>query len=236
MDNNLIKYFDYGSVNISGVILSHLKQLGLNATETVVLIELYYFNSKGNLFPEPQKIADATGFNLSDVFDSIHQLVAKKIIAIVDSSSHSAEYSFKPLVQKINQLLSNQTTKTVEVDASESQQEESLSERQTLFNDFTQEFGRPLSPIELETISDWLTDDHYSTKIVKLALREAVLKQVYSLKYIDRILISWKKQNITTAAQVEAQRDSFEQQRSGNKGNVKPKDLPKIPIFKIKKQ
>ena len=46
-----------------------------------------------------------------------------------------------------------------------------------IFNNFTQEFGRPLSPIELETINDWLTIDKYSTKIVKLALREAVLKE-----------------------------------------------------------
>lgn len=235
MDNSLIKYLEYGSVNISGAILANLKQFGLTATETVVLIELFYLKDQGNPFPEPQIIADATGFDTSLIFDTIHQLVAKQFIAIVDGSKNATEYSFKPLNQKLNQLLNQQPNTKIDVvnDSHESKQTE-LTQRQTLFNDFTQEFGRPLSPIELETISNWLNVDKYSTKIVKLALREAVLKQVYSLKYIDRILIAWKKQNITTAAQVEAQREQYEQQKGGS--NRQPTELPKIPIFKIKKQ
>ncbi|WP_395318425.1 DnaD domain-containing protein [Fructilactobacillus frigidiflavus] len=235
MDSSLIKYLEYGSVNISGVLLTNLKQFGLTATETVILIELFYLKEQGNPFPEPQLIADATGFETSLVFDTIHQLVSKQFIAIVDGSKTATEYSFKPLHQKINQILQQQPTTKVEVDDNQKEShQETLTKRQTLFNDFTQEFGRPLSPIELETINSWLTVDKYSTKIVKLALREAVLKQVYSLKYIDRILIAWKKQNITTAAQVEAQHANYEQQKNGS--NQQPAELPKIPIFKIKKQ
>ena len=37
-------------------------------------------------------------------------------------------------------------------------------------------------------IGQWLNTDHYSPELIRLALREAVLNQAYSLKYIDRIL------------------------------------------------
>ncbi len=36
-------------------------------------------------------------------------------------------------------------------------------------------------------IGQWLNTDHYSPELIRLALREAVLNQAYSLKYIDRI-------------------------------------------------
>ncbi|CAJ1183974.1 DnaD domain-containing protein [Fructilactobacillus sanfranciscensis] len=235
MDNNLIKYLDYGSVNISGAILANINNLGLTATESVILIELSYLKTRGINFPEPQMIVDMTGFDTKLVFDTIHRLVKKRFVAITSGKENVDEYSFTPLNQKINQLLEQHPDSKIEVtDSIKDTEEESLSNRQELFNNFTQEFGRPLSPIELETINDWLTIDKYSTKIVKLALREAVLKQVYSLKYIDRILISWKKQNITTVAQVEEQRKNYEQQK--NNSNNQSTDLPKIPIFKIKKE
>ena len=47
-------------------------------------------------------------------------------------------------------------------------------------NSFTKalkKFGRPLSPIELEMIGQWLNTDHYSPELIRLALREAVLNQ-----------------------------------------------------------
>ena len=39
-------------------------------------------------------------------------------------------------------------------------------------------------------IGQWLNTDHYSPELIRLALREAVLNQAYSLKYIDRILLA----------------------------------------------
>src|SRR5699024_10925191 len=65
------------------------------------------------------------------------------------------------------------------------------------------EFGRPLSPIEIETLVAWIENDKYSPELIQLALREAVLSQAYNFKYIDRILLNWEKKNIRTKEQVE---------------------------------
>ncbi|HAJ54872.1 MAG TPA: DNA replication protein DnaD, partial [Lactobacillus sp.] len=73
-----------------------------------------------------------------------------------------------------------------------------------VFNQIEIEFGRPLSPIEQETIRDWLTTDHYLPEVILLALREAVLNSAYSLKYMDRILLNWERRHLKTAQQVQA--------------------------------
>lgn len=80
-----------------------------------------------------------------------------------------------------------------------------------LYQLFEKEFGRILSPIENETIGAWIAVDHYELDIIQLALREAVLNQAYSLKYIDRILLSWERKNIKTKEQVLSQQQKRKQ-------------------------
>ena len=62
-----------------------------------------------------------------------------------------------------------------------------------IFSLFEQEFGRFLSPMECESITMWLDDDGHSVEIIRAALKEAVLAQKISLRYIDRILLNGKR-------------------------------------------
>ena len=102
-----------------------------------------------------------------------------------------------------------------------------------LYQGFEKEFGRPLSPIELEMIGQWLNTDHYSPELIRLALREAVLNQAYSLKYIDRILLAWERKNITTKEQVAAdqkkRKDSMIQNEIEQQGQTQ-ESLPKVTL------
>lgn len=71
-----------------------------------------------------------------------------------------------------------------------------------VFNVIEIEFGRPLLPIEQETIADWLTTDVYCCEVILLACCEAVLKLAYLLKYMDRICLNWERRHLKTAQQV----------------------------------
>ncbi|WP_107838940.1 DnaD domain-containing protein [Metasolibacillus meyeri] len=79
---------------------------------------------------------------------------------------------------------------------------------------FEQEFGRLLSPMELTNISNWLDEDHHSPELIKAALREAVIGGKLSLRYIDTILLNWKKQNITTPKQAAQHAEQFRKRTS----------------------
>lgn len=54
------------------------------------------------------------------------------------------------------------------------------------------EFGRTLSSTEIEFINSW----EYEPEIIKLAIKETVLNQVYNVKYSDKILYEWEKANL----------------------------------------
>ena len=84
--------------------------------------------------------------------------------------------------------------------------------KQEVYKNIEVEFGRLLTPMELQTIDSWLNTENYSPELIVLALREAVLNQVYSLKYIDKILLSWEKQNIKTSADVQRSRQQRRQE------------------------
>src|SRR5690606_14991388 len=99
----------------------------------------------------------------------------------------SEAYSLEPLWEKLF--------------TPEKKQEVESSDEGTLFILFEQEFGRPLSPFEIETISVWLDEDQLSPALIKAALREAVLMAKLNFKYIDRILREWKKKGIHTVEQ-----------------------------------
>ena len=51
--------------------------------------------------------------------------------------------------------------------------------------------------------------DQHSPEIIKAALKEAVLADKVNLRYIDRILIEWKKRNIKTLAQIEKHSEQY---------------------------
>ena len=110
-----------------------------------------------------------------------------------------------------------------------SQKQETATKEQ-VFDSFQKEFGRPLSSIEFEEIRRWMEEDGYSPEIILLALKEAVLSQAYNFKYIDRILISWEKQNVHSAMDVQRVKDQREEKktnRNKKKGNA---NRPKIPL------
>ena len=60
-----------------------------------------------------------------------------------------------------------------------------------IINEFQLEFGRLLSPIEREIINDWKNQGYEDNKI-RDALKQSVFSGALSLRYIGKILETWK--------------------------------------------
>ena len=71
-----------------------------------------------------------------------------------------------------------------------------MPEQKNLFSIFEQEFGRPLSPIEFQQLLDWAAE--YREELILQALTEAVIAGKRNMRYIDRILLNWQKEDIRT--------------------------------------
>ena len=83
-----------------------------------------------------------------------------------------------------------------------------------MFRVFEKEFGRPLSPMEYETISGWIDQDRYPEELILLALKEAVFAGKVHFRYIDRILLEWSRNRVRTPEDVKAYAARF---RSGGR-------------------
>ncbi|MBM7609339.1 DNA replication protein [Lysinibacillus composti] len=209
--NRLRAWTEQGNVSIPQLFLKYYKDLKMTDDEALILIHLLSFHSEGIDFPTPSDLSQRLQINDNEVSMKLQRLMQKGFLEItqgVDANGKLTEkFSIYPLWQRILDQL--------EMTSMSNEKVEQKNEEGEIFSIFEQEFGRLLSPMELETISMWLDTDHHSPAIIKAALKEAVLAGKISLRYIDRILFEWKKKNITSIKQVEKHSEQFHK-------NIKP--------------
>jgi|SRR5690625_2968212 len=191
-------------MTIPNKLLTSYASLGLNETEVLVLLQIYRFIQTGNDFPTLDELTNYLTLSKDDCSKIIRTLIQKNYLSIRhvknDQYQISEAYSLSPLWEK---LFIHEDAKV--------RKEHDIG---TIFILFEQEFGRPLSPFEIETINHWLDEDVYAPEIIKAALREAVLMSKLNFKYIDRILRNWENKGIKTVEQARAKARSFRDHQS----------------------
>ena len=227
MNNELLqKWLKAGDTTVSNVLLAHYNEVGLNTEQLVLVLQLKSFIDAGNDFPDTEIISKRMQITSSDVFKLIHELINKKLLVIETGKNQDGKtrdsYRLDLLWNKLTLVISQQENQ-------QRVEKKHLSE-QELFQLFEAEFGRPLSPIEMQTIGMWLDDDHYAIELIELALREAVLNQVYNLKYVDRILLNWERKNIRTKDQVEKEGNRRRQSSSKAQSVSSKEPTTKVPL------
>jgi DNA replication protein len=199
---------EQGNVTISQLFFNYYKMIDVKDEEAILLLHLIAFGEAGNHFPTPQNLVERTHFDENKVTSILQRLVQKGFVQIeqqIDEDGIRFEYyNFQYLW---NLLLNYAEQKENSVDDDLLKLEEG-----NIYKLFEQEFGRLLSPMEYETIGMWFDQDKHSPSLIRLALKEAVLSQKLSLRYIDRILFEWKKKNIKTVEAAEKQSSNFRQQ------------------------
>lgn len=74
------------------------------------------------------------------------------------------------------------------------------TEDNNIYNYVEQNFGRPLSPIELEKISLWSSE--YKEDILKEAINTAVFNRKSTFAYVEGILKNWKAKGFQTLEEI----------------------------------
>lgn len=171
------------------LLLQSYTKLGLNEHDLVVLLVIHHFIHRGKEFPQPVEIASYLTITEDECVQILRKLLDKKVLEIKElqttNGKLSEAFSLEPLWQQIFAA-----------------QETEHAQEGKIFSLFEQEFGRPLSPFEIETINVWLDEDKMKPALIQAALREAVLMGKLNFKYIDRILREWKRKGIKTVEQV----------------------------------
>lgn len=211
-----------GGVFVPQFALRSVRALGLTDTEFVLLLQIAGFRqAEGNAFPTPDEIGRRMGLGADKVAELIGGLIRRGFLAIderidPETGVRSETYRWTGWYERAAALAADVDAAPPAGGAVSSAPRQPAAGRageageQTpnLFAVFEREFGRPLSPMELETISAWLDQDRYPEELIRVALKEAVFAGKLHFRYIDRILLEWSRNRIATAeeARLHAQR------------------------------
>ncbi|WP_082235984.1 DnaD domain-containing protein [Halobacillus massiliensis] len=207
-------------ISIPKALITEYRRLGIGEKELVIILQLHQFHISGNSFPTPDELAGITSFTTQECTQILRVLIQKHIITIEQQGGTSRSvgdecYSLEPLWEKLFTCSSNGQTPR--------------QSSENVFSLFEQEFGRPLSPFEIENINIWLDQEEQEPALIKAALREAVLMGKLNFKYIDRILREWKKKGIHSVEQARQHGKQFRQGQAKEFG-TKQKAAPKRDV------
>lgn len=200
----LIEIIKSKNIIIPVYIYKLFHKLGIELEHFIFLM---YLNSFGEKFIfNPQQISSELGIEIKDILINIDLLNSKHLISfeiIKNDKNISEEFiSLKNFYEKISMLL---------IEENSNKQIEELDPN--IFEMIEKEFGRVLSPIELEIIKAW-HDNNITDELIKEAVKEAVVNGVTNLRYIDKILYEWQKKGFKTREDVEKNRKKHNESKN----------------------
>lgn len=202
--------WQYGSVSVPYHLLCYYNQLQLTETEVMLLIQLIGFKQQEmKYFPTIDELQERMVTTSDVVMKSLHKLMKSGFINIdeaidPDTNIQYERYNVTGLWEKLAACV------TKDRHFHRQHVEEPLGEENpNLFHIFEKEFGRPLSPMECETITGWIEQDRYAKELILLALKEAVFAGKVYLRYIDRILLDWARNRVRSIEEAKAYTQKF---------------------------
>lgn len=229
--SGLLAGLTLGAVSVPGLLLRSYARLGLTEVEAMLLIHLmYYAAHEGTPFPTPEQLAERMSTSPDRVLTAIERFVREGFVSIEDDVDDATgvrgeRYDFRLLYAKLSAAWAQQprgdesipltslspspTRSQTGAPAPSYPRETAATRRKDLFTVFESEFARPLSPMEYETIVGWLDQDRYTDSLIMTALKEAVFAGKVHFRYIDRILMEWQRNRITTPEEAKAYTERF---------------------------
>ncbi|MDH6427749.1 DnaD domain-containing protein [Paenibacillus sp. FSL R5-0887] len=226
-----------GMAVIPYALLKYYRKLNLSGSEAMLLIHLLSFRQvEGIEFPSLEELQVVTGRSISVLAGELQKLMKEGFISIDGDNDelrdiHYERYNFSGLYGKLGAYLAtavqeNEQDKDKGAYATSAPRAaasgggfgtpptspSSLGDKEesrNLFSIFEKEFGRPLSPMECETISSWVDQDRYPEELILLALKESVFAGKVHFRYIDRILLEWARNRVKNAQDVKTYTQKF---------------------------
>ena len=217
-----------GGVSFPYLFFKFYHKLHISDAEAMLILHLHAFREKDEKpFPTLEELSARMSSAPQDVIRMLQRLMKEKLVTIEEdcdslSGMQVERYSLTPLMMKLAAVVSHEeeisATDAIGVaesqpdssgDDATSQADSSGPDENNLFYIFEQEFGRPLSPMEVDMINGWLDNDAYPEPLILAALKEAVFAGKVAFRYVDRILLDWHRNNIHTVEEAKEYTQKF---------------------------
>lgn len=161
-------------INFERLLVLKSKELGLDGNECHILLLIYALKEASVRLITPAMLQNYSLLSTHDLNKVLQSLLSKKFIY-----NRSGAISLNHLEERLLQ------------EKNEEEPEEAIS----LVSIFEEQFGRALSPIELNILREW-KESNYDDEMIVKALKEAVKSQVLNFRYIEGILHNWAKNGV----------------------------------------
>ncbi|RIP34312.1 DnaD domain protein [Staphylococcus gallinarum] len=201
-------------------LLDHYTDMGLNETELVILIKLLHSAEISNKQPSIESLQRGSTLDSREITAIIQRLIQYDLLELNVNKDEEGKFTEYMNLDKFYTRLSELMD---EIEVKEVAKDNAVA-FENVFKNIEQTFGRALSPYEIETINQWLDVDQHELPVIQAALDEAASQNKLNFKYIDRILLNWKKNNVKTIE------DSKKISRQFNQPKMKH-TVQKVPKF-----
>lgn len=205
-------WLEEGIVGIPVRFFREYASRGIDDQEMMLLLQLYVFQQVEKVeFPTFDQLSERLSCDRLEVMQRIKQLIDKGLLKIESRRDPATgvpqeTYQLLPLYQAFFPTAEPQTAP-----AAPPSPDNKLTD---LLSIFEQEMGRLLSPMECEMLGSWLDRDGLSEELIIAALKEAVLQNKLSMRYIDAILLDWQRNRIRTPQEAQEHAARFRQRKS----------------------
>jgi DNA replication protein len=199
-----------GNIEVPYLLLKHYRQLKLNEVEVMLMIHVMALIEKERKdFPTLEELQGRMSVAPEKVIAALQKLLKEGLLTIdeaIDAASgvQYEKYNFRPLLERLAGCWYQE-----QIERQKAREQAEPAVRKDIFSIFEKEFGRPLTPMELESITGWLDKDQYPEQLILAGLKEAVFAGKVHFRYIDRILMEWSRNRITTVEQAKEHSQKF---------------------------
>lgn len=211
MPSVLLAAWQEGNADVPYWLLKYYAELGMNELDVMLIIHVMAFKQKeGKDFPTLEELQSRMSVSQEKVIAALQRLMKGGMLAIDEEADpvtgvHGEKYNWRPLMERLAVCRLEELQRDADVQPEQ-------QERSDIFSIFENEFGRPLTPMELESITNWIDRDGYPEELILAGLKEAVFAGKVHFRYIDRILLEWSRNRIKTVEQAKEYAQRF---RSG---------------------
>lgn len=195
----MVQLLQEGATSVSNLLLKKYRHMSLSDQEMMLIIHLLSFQQEGNRFPTLQQLEERLSMPNAQLIQTLQKLIREEWLTIDESIDPQTglryeSYNLEPLFRRLYQTIKAEQMALMEtVGGTVAGRTQPKS---GLYSQFEQTFGRPLSPLEIETLHIWIEQDRYPEELIITALKEAASVGKLYIRYIDHILFEWQRQQI----------------------------------------
>jgi DNA replication protein len=188
----LKKLIDSGVLDFDRLVLSTYKALTLSETEAMFLIALKKGLSQGRTRLDPSTLSESFKTSLDEIYRMLDKFMQNGLLTIEIVKNEQGKETETVRLDQASAKLMTEFEKAVLLE--QSRQEKQFATIEEAIVDLIEtNFQKPLTPLEIEIIEKWITEDRYDFLQIRAAILDALKANRSSLSYVDSLLLKRSK-------------------------------------------